>query len=334
MRRRKTTEAIWEGSQILVGDALECLRKLPNGIPHTCVTSPPYWGLRNYGVEGQLGVESTPEEYVEKLVHVFREVRRVLRDDGTLWVNLGDSYAGSMRGPPGKTSIRSRTMDAQYCKIDKSGHGLKSKDLVGIPWRVAFALQADGWYLRSDIIWAKPNPMPESITDRPSRAHEFIFLLSKSERYYYDVDAVREKFADSRRGSPGGKKPRERGIGRCARPPQFWIAPSDRTGRNLRSVWVVPPQPYAGLHFAVFPPKLIEPCVKAGVPLGGLVLDPFFGTGTTGEVAIMYARRFIGIELNPAYVKLAKERLSKVECCFSRAVKPVREALGIGIEDA
>src|SRR5690554_4836246 len=284
-------------NQIIQGDVIEALRSLPEGFIHTCVTSPPYWGLRDYGVPGQIGLEPTPEEYVEKMVEVFREVRRVLRDDGTLWLNLGDSYANSNTGGNRRMSL-------------KSTKGLKPKNLVGIPWRVAFALQADGWYLRSDIIWHKPNAMPESVKDRPTKAHEYIFLLTKKPRYYYDADAIRDPHVQKdRRGSrrvtyeikaKGEQHAPSKSAGYLGQNPK---------GRNKRTVWTVPTRPYKGAHFAVFPPDLIEPCVLAGAPEGGIVLDPFFGSGTTGLVARKHGRHYVGIELNSEYIELSRKRI-------------------------
>lgn len=274
--------------KIYTGDALAVLRKMTAASVQTCVTSPPYWGLRDYGVKGQIGLEKTPGEYVEKLVTVFREVRRVLKDDGTLWLNLGDSYAGGGPHHGAKNTGKSATNRGSITGIDRLPiAGLKSKDLVGIPWRVAFALQSDGWYLRSDIIWAKPNPMPESVRDRPTKAHEYLFLLSKSPRYYYDADAIREPCVDG------------------MRMPKKWNNPK---GKNKRTVWTITPKPYRGAHFATFPPQLIEPCILAGAPAGGVVLDPFSGAGTTAIVAEQHGRRAIGIELNPAYVELTAKR--------------------------
>jgi len=302
--------------EIICGDALTELKGLPSGCVHCCVTSPPYWGLRDYGVEGQLGLERTPEEYVAKLVDVFREVRRVLRDDGTLWLNLGDSYGtvGNRNGLGSSTLQGSKSYgrgaDAEKPTREQST-GLKPKDLVGIPWRVAFALQADGWYLRSDIIWAKPNPMPESVTDRPTKAHEYIFLLAKSERYWYDAEAIAEQSVypddDRKARSANGQKrmPTEIIAG---------IRPGSQTypTRNRRSVWTVATKPFKGAHFATFPPDLIRPCILAGCPVGGTVLDPFFGAGTTGLVAKQEGRDYIGIELNPAYAEMARERIRDV----------------------
>lgn len=306
--------------QILCGDALEVLHTLPDESAHCCVTSPPYWGLRDYGVEGQIGLEPTPEEYVAKLVEVFREVRRVLRADGTLWLNLGDCYAAPGKGGPWDGGRgQKNTGRVLYARQANRGSfpGPKPKDLVGIPWRVAFALQADGWWLRSDIIWHKPNAMPESVRDRPTGAHEHIFLLAKSQRYYYDQDAIREPFATpphaprnkprpgvlSRYGAgPGTPDP-------SGDPDRVWGNPK---GRNKRTVWTVPTRPFKGAHFAVFPPDLIRPCILAGCPEGGIVLDPFFGSGTVGVVALQEGRHFIGIELNPEYCEMARERVSGV----------------------
>ncbi len=294
-----------------IGDCLDVLRGLPDQWAHMCVTSPPYWGLRDYGHDGQLGLEETPEAYVARMVEVFAEVRRVLRDDGTLWLNIGDSYASSpASGGPGKQweGNNQRTpMDRAYLRPD----GLKPKDLVGIPWRLAFALQADGWYLRSDIIWHKPNPMPESVTDRPTKAHEYVFLLAKSARYYYDADAVREAgkglpSGNGFAGRQGGARQTavSGGGGRDARH-------EPGSGRNKRTVWTTATKPYSGAHFACYPPELIKPCVMAGCPEGGIVLDPFFGSGTTGRVAEDLGRRWFGIELNPEYEPLIKARTAQ-----------------------
>lgn len=311
---------------IFVGTCIDLLPPLPAGSVHTCVTSPPYWGLRDYGVPGQLGLEPTPEAYVSALVAVFREVRRVLRDDGTLWLVLGDSYAGSWgcqgrkptRGPRrpihgpmlqqfegyGGLGVRHRTA------TPVTEHSiLKPKDLVGIPWRVAFALQADGWYLRSDVVWAKPNPMPESVRDRPTRSHEYVFLLSKSGRYHYDAAAVREPTV-SRHGSGNGFRRMERLTYADPDGPRGSDRPWEPTPqRNRRTVWTVPTQPFKGAHFATYPEPLALPCVLAGCPPGGTVLDPFFGAGTTGIAAGRHGRNCIGIELSQAYAEIARERL-------------------------
>jgi site-specific DNA-methyltransferase (adenine-specific) len=281
------------GVAIFHGDALETLREMDDESADCCVTSPPYWGLRDYGVDGQLGLERTPEEYVARLVEVFREVRRVLRDDGTLWLNLGDSYAsgkGTCYNPGGGESSLGKERKAEGVHpLDRGNKstlavsGLKPKDLVGIPWRVAFALQADGWYLRSDIIWAKPNPMPESVTDRPTKSHEYLFLLARSERYYYDAKAVAEPAVSSR---------------------------GDEM-RNRRSVWTIPTRPFSGAHFAVFPEALAEVCILAGTPAGGVVLDPFGGAGTVGVVAGRLGRRAMLVELKEEYCELAAGRLAR-----------------------
>ena len=271
-----------ERNTIVCGDALEVMRGWPDGCVQMCVTSPPYWGLRDYGVDGQLGLESTPELYVEHLVEIMREVRRVLRDDGTLWLNLGDSYAGSMKGIGAdgsyyggeKQRTNAGSVGITPYKPDWSCVNLKPKDLVGIPWRVAFALQADGWWLRSDIIWSKPNPMPESVRDRPTKAHEYVFLLSKSKRYYYDADAVREPIAastanDTRLWKEGYTTDRpERGYPGGASHGSGMLQPSP-TGRNRRTVWTIATKPFSGAHFAVFPPDLIEPCILAGTSARG-----------------------------------------------------------------
>jgi DNA modification methylase len=390
--------------RVLEGDCRTVLAGLEPGSVHTCVTSPPFFGLRDYGHAEQIGLEPSPDEFVAALVDVFREVRRVLRDDGTVWLNLGDSYSGS--GPSGasyesETTKRRREQGAQdgafrvsptlrdrgltYAeKKPVPAAGTKPKDLIGIPWMVAFALRADGWYLRSDIIWSKPNPMPESVTDRPTKSHEYVFLLSKGPRYFYDADAIREahdgplhapgnQAADEWEGIRGAHK--SKGMsGHLAEPERTWGNPA---GRNKRSVWTVATQPYPGAHFATFPPKLIEPCILAGCPeracgecgapwtrvveredgqpatrgeqawtngsgtfqrdnpgggvsnlsgpsrtvgwepscahdaptVPGTVLDPFTGAGTTGVVALRHDRSFVGIELNPEYVELARRRI-------------------------
>ncbi|HEY7824122.1 MAG TPA: site-specific DNA-methyltransferase [Acidimicrobiia bacterium] len=266
---------------ILVGDVRDSLRGLPDGCVRTVVTSPPYWGLRDYGHDGQIGLEQTPDEYVAEMVGVFREVRRVLADDGTVWLNLGDSY----------------------------GSG---KQLVGIPWRVAFALQADGWYLRQDIIWAKPNPMPESVTDRCTKAHEYVFLLTKQPRYYYDHEAVSEPAVCisgtvrfSNRRAVGGMKVVATGNeGRRSNEQD-----ARKSTRNRRSVWTVTTKPFKGAHFAVMPEALVEPCVLAGSAVGDTVLDPFSGSGTVGVVALRHSRNYIGCELNPDYAALSEARI-------------------------
>lgn len=305
------------------GDCLTELKALLDESAQTCITSPPYWGLRDYGTEGQLGLEETPEHYVTNMVQVFREVKRVLRDDGTLWLNLGDSYANSgvSAGEPrgyrkglSEQGLSSWTSREEYGKVKTAVSGLKPKDLVGIPWRVAFALQADGWYLRSDIIWHKPNPMPESVTDRPTKAHEYIFLLSKNKRYYYDHEAIKEaSTSEMGRGATGrGKQAYAKVSGFKNNPHQDhsgWCG-GDGQSRNKRSVWTVATQPFSEAHFATFPPKLIEPCVLAGCPHSGTVLDPFAGAGTTLLVAENHGRNSIGIELNPEYCDIIRRRMA------------------------
>jgi DNA modification methylase len=302
---------------VIEGDAAEQLAKLDPGSVQTCITSPPYWGLRDYGDEGQLGLEPTPEQYVANLVAVFREVRRVLRDDGTVWLNLGDSYAAANN----RNDARRQTNAPQDSERDsalayRQSPGIKPKDLVGIPWMVAFALRADGWWLRSDIVWAKPNPMPESATDRPTRSHEYLFLLTKSARYFYDADAIREQqsvesIARYEYGfNKVGKGIQDNGASHTkGQGPDGGMIDANPAGRNKRSVWTVTTQPFPGAHFATFPPKLIEPCVLAGSAKGDTILDPFAGAGTTGVVALRHDRSFVGIELNPDYAQMARDRI-------------------------
>lgn len=277
-----------KGLWLMQGDCIKSMRGIKDKTINCCITSPPYFGLRDYGVDGQIGLEQTPEEYVTKMVDVFREVRRVLRDDGTLWLNIGDSYAGSGKGrnadgtcrAVGKQGTNKGAVVGKLIKTETPN--CKPKDLIGIPWMLAFALRADGWYLRQEIIWHKPNPMPESVKDRCTKAHEQIFLLSKSERYYFDSDAMKE---DAVGGD--GK-------------------------RNRRSVWNVPTSGYKGAHFATFPPALIEPCVMAGCPVNGIVLDPFGGSGTTAGVAIAHERKAIICELNEEYTELIPDRITSI----------------------
>lgn len=316
---------------IYQGDSLSVLKTLESESINCCITSPPYWGLRDYGVEGQLGLEKTPEEYVIKMVEVFREVKRVLKREGTLWLNLGDSYIGSWgnyggqhRGVGRQRQIinGSQIENPAYFGKEKwrppttDAPGLKPKDLCGIPWRVAFALQKDGWYLRQDIIWAKPNPMPESVTDRCTKAHEYIFLLAKSQKYYFDNEAIKEPCSEiSKRQAEYGwncDRPSTKnasmgrdGIHTGKMGNRF--VPED--GRNKRSVWTVTTKPFKDAHFATFPEDLILPCVLAGCPKDGVILDPFFGAGTTGVVAKKNGRNYIGIELNPKYVEMAQKRI-------------------------
>lgn len=294
---------------------------LDNEEAHTCVTSPPYFGLRDYGVDGQIGLESTIEEYVDKMVGVFREVRRVLRNDGTLWLNLGDSYAAARGGttPPAETlaggvngkgdgdSKRGRKEGYNPTRNAK-GIGLKHKDLIGIPWRVAFALQSDGWYLRQDIIWAKPNPMPESVTDRCTKSHEYIFLLSKSPKYYFDHEAIKEPVVTAGQHVKTNNR-RDAHLGATRAGFKSEEGFDVKETRNKRDVWTVTVKPFKDAHFATFPVDLIEPCILAGSPVGGLVLDPFGGAGTTAVAATALGRKSILCELNPEYVAIAEKRL-------------------------
>lgn len=326
--------------QILQGDALERLREMADESVQCCVTSPPYWGLRDYGVDGQLGLEETPEQFVAAMVEVFAEVRRVLRSNGTLWLNIGDCYAsgaGDRGMAPGGPALRgtAQSVRGQVRGGRKPSGDLKPKDLVGIPWMLAFALRADGWYLRRDIIWSKPNPMPESVQDRPTSSHEYLFLLTKSRRYFYDAEAIREPATWAgpngaqksphaqgfSRRSPSEERERQdkqRGHGR--RHDGFndrWDAMSKEEqqalGRNKRSVWTIATRPYAEAHFATFPPELVEPCILAGTAEGDTVLDPFAGAATTGLVATRLGRDFVGIELSPEYVVLGEERIRRWE---------------------
>ena len=371
-------------ARILIGDARKRLAELPAGSVRTCITSPPYFGLRDYGtaswdggdpecphtgkpmatkaninrntgggndvknataleffrercercgamrIDSQMGLEETPDAYVAEMVLLFREVWRVLADDGTLWLNLGDSYSGSGKGPAGNLGAKHDERNMEHTKA--SGNvpiGLKPKDLIGIPWRVAFALQADGWYLRQDIIWAKPNPMPESVTDRCTKSHEYVFLLSKSARYYYDNVAIKEPNANPIRTNytpgkrayaegnteqlPGKRTRRNEGFEKYANGeiPQ---------GRNKRDVWTIASKPFKGAHFAVMPEALVEPCVLAGSAEGDTVLDPFTGSGTVAVVALRHGRNFVGTELNPEYGEIAKKRISDAAPMFNEVV--------------
>jgi DNA modification methylase len=330
-------------ARVLVGDAVSRLAELPDGSVRTCVTSPPYWGLRDYGNDGQLGLEPTPQEFVENLCRVFDEVWRVLADDGTCWVNLGDSYFphGGSRGnkTPAGDTLRGRDNEYQPApKLSPGDANLKQKDLVGVPWRFAFAMQDRGWYLRQDIIWAKPNPMPESVTDRCTKAHEYIFLLTKNPRYYFDNEAIREPLAassvsrlaqdvESQVGSAranggaktngnmkavgprfGGNKYGDSDDPKHATKSGNVYEPSGK--RNKRSVWNVSTRSYKEAHFAVYPPELITPCILAGSAEGDIVLDPFSGSGTTGEVALTHGRNYVGVELNPEYAALSEKRIT------------------------
>jgi len=307
---------------IYQGDCLDILPTLEAKSIQCCVTSPPYYGLRDYGCAGQIGLESTPEAYVEKIVAVFREVKRVLRDDGVLWLNLGDSYCATTKGSGGHNEKQDSNKGAWF--NDRKWNiptGLKPKDLIGIPWRVAFALQADGWYLRQDIIWSKPNPMPESVTDRCTKSHEYIFLLTKSARYFYDAEAVKEpnslatveraKYNWCKPDTKASKYQEMNGLNRDG------AYPISETGRNRRSVWTITTKPFKEAHFATFPEEIPRTCILAGSKKGDTILDPFSGAGTTGVVAEKLDRKYIGIELNPQYTKLAEDRIYNVQPLFA-----------------
>ena len=367
--------------KIILGDCIAGMKTMPAGCVQTCITSPPYWGLRDYGtatwdggdsscnhvddvalaerlrqkksmisvgeridgstrtrvhdeqigntiqhrdvcpkcgakrIDAQLGAEKTPEEYVENMVKAFREVRRILRNDGTVWLNLGDSYAHNVKEHNTKSDKQSSnrgTKEFLTPHRNFEGVGIKTKDLIGIPWRVAFALQADGWYLRQDIIWHKPNPMPESVTDRCTKAHEYIFLLTKNQKYYYDTEAIKEPVAETTLSRLSQKNlPNQ--IGSTSVPGKTngnMKAVGGTEKRNKRSVWTVTTKPFRGAHFATFPKDLIEPCVLAGCPVGGTVFDPFTGSGTTAIVSLKHNRNFIGTELNPEYIKIAESRIA------------------------
>ena len=273
----KEQPLVVDSSTIFEGDALTVLRRLKDQSVRCVITSPPYWGLRTYGIEGQIGLENTLVQFLNKLVSIFSEIKRILMDDGTLWLNIGDGYTSGNRGY--RAPDRKNPARAMSVRPD-TPEGLKPKDLIGVPWRLAFALQEDGWYLRNDIVWHKPNAMPESVKDRPTRSHEYIFMLTKSEQYFYDWQASRE--------------------------------PADHGGlRNRRSVWTVNTKPFTGAHFATFPTELIRPCLLASTKPNDFVLDPFFGSGTVGVASHEEGRHYIGIELNPEYVALAARRLQK-----------------------
>ena len=355
-------------NKIEFGDCRETMRKWASqGVKaQTCVTSPPYYGLRDYGTakwEGgdvncdhvesenkhggqradrnqdgykkqfkefckkcgairedkQIGLEETPEEYIKAMVEVFRCVWDVLEDDGTLWINIGDSYAGN--NSRASNNGRAGFGNAREKVVNRTGEGLKTKDLIGIPWMLAFALRADGWYLRQDIIWSKPNPMPESVQDRCTKSHEYIFLMSKSSKYYYDNESIKEKaiHAGEERSFNSPKKAMRNVDGNVStgneHPDALPVEISEL--KNKRSVWTVNPKPYSGSHFAVFPTELIEPCILAGAPLGGIVLDPFMGSGTTAQVAQDLGRQYLGCELNPEYGKLQKKRTAQTSLDFA-----------------
>jgi DNA modification methylase len=368
---------------ILIGDCREKLRELPDASVNCCVTSPPYFGLRDYGCEGQMGLEPTPDEFVAGMVDVFREVRRVLRDDGVLWLNIGDSYArlggdqvaqtkwkveGASDGQGTNRHLITGSSDGATGRGDRpgsrsAGGGLKAKDLIGIPWMLAFALRADGWYLRQDIIWSKPNPMPESVRDRCTKAHEYLFLLSKGPRYHFDAAAIAEPLqsssiarlsqnVDAQDGSdrvPGKTNGKMKAVytkpytgsaikdyeGTGAQDPSATkarivekILSGELTTRNKRSVWEVATQPFSEAHFATYPPALIEPCIKAGCPEGGTVLGPFGGAGTTGLVADRLQRDAILIELNPDYAEIARNRIASEAGMFAEIAvsQPIEQA--------
>ena len=309
-----------ELNRVYCGDALDVLKSLPIESVNCIVTSPPYYGLRNYGVGGQIGLEATPEEYIKRLTDVFTDCLRVLKKDGTFWLNIGDSYAGSGRGigDVNKKGIQQKaSYIGEFCKAYRLA-GYKNKDLMGIPWALAFALRDAGWYLRQDIIWHKPNPMPESVRDRCTKAHEYVFLFSKSAKYNFNHSAMLEpaqydgrkklthdgsaKYANNSAGQNISKGGRER-----------WQVQCGQYLRNKRSVWMVPTKGFKGAHFATFPPALIRTCIEAGCPAGGVVLDPFMGAGTTAVVAKELGRNYVGIELNGDYVRLAQERIGGIE---------------------
>jgi len=305
-------------NKIIESDCLKGLALLPDNLANTCITSPPYWGLRDYGNDQQLGMEKTPEEFIQNLVNVFREVKRVLKDDGTLWVNIGDSYASAAGGYTGvctKTKnqgfISNGTRGA-VLKRNKVVEGLKPKDLVGIPWMLAFALREDGWFLRQDIIWSKPNCMPEAVKDRCTKTHEYIFLLSKNSKYFYDYESIRTPAAPSSIKRSQQDIANQKGAigngGNKINGPMKMVG-NVNLGANKKSVWTVSPSQIKEAHFATFPEKLIVDCVKAGSPEHGVVLDPFMGAGTTALVASKLNRHFIGFELNPLYISIANRRL-------------------------
>ena len=301
---------------ILIGDVREKLRELDDNSINCVVTSPPYWGLRDYGKDGQIGLEQEPEEYIANMVDVFKEVKRVLRDDGTLWLNIGDSYSGSGKGPAGNLGKKHNERHLENKTGGLVPKGTKPKDLVGIPWMLAFALRADGWYLRQDIIWAKPNVMPESVRDRCTKSHEYLFLLTKSPKYYYDHVAIKEPVSEVslKRAQSGWKsnRPSAKAGPNGVDVEQMGTRFVNPEGRNKRDVWFIPTASFKGAHFAVMPERLVEPCILAGCPEGGVVLDPFFGSGTVGVVAAKHNRKYIGVELNPEYVEIAKKRLNIV----------------------
>lgn len=347
--------------KLFLGDCLQSMKGMDEKSVNCCVTSPPYFGLRDYGVDGQMGLEATPQEFVAALVTVMREVKRVLRDDGTLWLNLGDSYCSTAPGTKNAPQSKGSNVNPeQWANArPKTPPGLKPKDLIGIPWRVAFALQADGWYLRQDIIWQKPNPMPESVTDRCTKSHEYVFLLSKSPRYYFDHVAIKEPVTastvarlsqniEAQRGSdrvPGKTNGPMKAVGgsrakrnnfRRDNSKREQAIPGQAVGthrpgredssydlqtRNRRSVWTIATRPFKGAHFATFPPALIEPCIMAGCPVGGVVLDPFGGSGTTAGVAMAHGRNAVLCEINPEYADMMPARIESVIAGYEKSRK-------------
>lgn len=330
------------GIEIKLGDSREVLKSMSDQSVNCIVTSPPYYGLRDYGMDAQIGLEATPEEYVSEMVSLFREARRVLKDDGVFWLNIGDSYAGSGKGgnPPDSEHQKQKTnkgsligdtaREAAVTNITrKTFEGIKAKDLIGIPWMLAFALRSDGWYLRQDIIWSKPNPMPESVRDRCTKAHEYVFMLTKSARYLYDAEAISEEatyaglegqdssgFKDPASfAGKHGKKDKQRGHSRRhagfnERWDKMTKEEQGSGRRNKRSVWSIATRPFSEAHFATMAPELARICIMAGCPLGGTVLDPFGGAGTTALVADQLQRNAVIIELNPEYVSIAHRRIS------------------------
>ncbi len=313
-------------NQIICADALDGLRSLPDGCISMCVTSPPYYGLRDYGIDGQIGTEQSPAAYIARLTEVFREVRRVLRDDGTLWLNIADSYAGSGKGlwsrpvaeqPPSKQAYLQETGSVP-ADMPVMWDGIKPKDMIGIPWMLAFALRRDGWYLRSDIIWNKINCLPESVSDRPTKSYEHLFLLAKSRSYYYNSDAIKEPITDSSRARyEHGRSEDNKYHAFCSvqtiNGSDYFERMQGRETRNKRDVWHISTNSFRmNGHFAMFPEKLVEPCILAGSAAGDTVLDPFFGSGTTGAVAKRLGRRYIGIDINPEYCRKAQERIDEI----------------------
>ena len=319
---RKKGKTMKVKAEVIIGDNRQALKELSDASVQTVVTSPPYWGLRDYGHDNQIGLEQSPDDFIEQLCIVFDEVWRVLKDDGTIWVNLGDSYSAMRDSKASPDSLRTGEGTRVSSAANRNPEnlrkaGLKHKDLVGIPWRFAFAMQARGWYLRSDIIWHKPNPMPESVTDRPTKSHEYIFLMTKSPRYYYDHEAIKEDaiWAEEKRAGKGrlhydGKRQGEKGTGQ-----ENFVSIVDK--KNKRSVWQVKVKGYKEAHFATYPTELIEPCILAGSKEGDTVLDPFSGSGTTGEVALKHGRNYVGLELNPEYAAISEKRITDAVGMFA-----------------